>query len=327
MKKKKRKGLKALLAILIVFLAAFAAVGITGNHFLNKINRVSDVVTVPAEEEFFETDAYDESLEIIEPEDIVWNEENIDGANDKDLINILLVGQDKREGQGRQRSDAMILCSFNPETNELSMISFLRDLYVKIPGYSDNRLNAAYVFGGFPLLTQTLNLNFGVTVDGCFEVDFNGFKKAIDLVGGIDIELTASEAKIIGDGAKEGMSHLDGDHALMYARIRKLDSDFGRTARQRNVLNAVFNKVKDCSVSELMELVNTLLPLITTDMSNVQITSLAVKYAPSLASLKIETHSVPGSGSYRNAMIRGMAVLVPDLYEVKKQIFEEYLPV
>lgn len=326
MKKGKKRELKVFLTILMAFVVIFFAVGVIGNHYLNKINRVNDVVTVPAEDEFFETDAYDESLEVIDPDDVLWEGNQFSNANDEQLINILLVGQDKREEQERQRSDAMILCSFNPETNELSMISFLRDLYVRIPGYSDNRLNAAYVFGGFPLLTETLRQNFGITVDGCVEVDFNGFKKAIDVIGGVDIELTAAEAKIIGDGAKEGVSHLDGDHALMYARIRKLDSDFGRTQRQRNVLNAAFKKVKDCSVSELLELVDILLPILTTDMSNTQIMSLAVQYAPSLASLNITTHSVPGNGSYRNAMIRGMAVLVPDLYEVKKQIFEEYLP-
>lgn len=324
--KKNKKGLKAFFSLIFVFALLFLSAFFVTTHFLNKINRVEDVEPIPAEEEFFETDVHDDSLEIIEPESVVWGGENYN-ANDDHLINILLVGQDKREGQGRQRSDTMILCSFNPDKNQVAMISFLRDLYVQIPGYSDNRLNAAYVFGGFPLLKNTLYQNFGVTVDGCVEVDFNGFKQAIDVIGGIDVELTAAEAKIIGDGAKEGVSHLDGDHALMYARIRKLDSDFGRTSRQRNVLNAAFNKVKDCSVSELLELVDALLPLVTTDMSNSQITSLALKYAPSLASLNITTHSVPAKGTYRSAMIRGMAVLVPDLYEIKKLIFEEYLPV
>ena len=220
----------------------------------------------------------------------------------------------------------MILCSFNPKTNELSMISFLRDLYVQIPGYSDNRMNAAYVFGGFPLLKATLYQNFGVTVDGCFEVDFSGFKRIIDIVGGVDIYLTAAEAKIVGDGAKEGMNHLDGDHALIYSRIRKIDSDFQRTSRQRKVLTAIFNNVKGCSVSELLDLVNEILPILTTDMSNGDIMSLAVKYAPAVASLNLETHSVPSDGNFKHAMIRGMAVKVPDLYLNKKKIFEEYLP-
>ncbi len=325
--KKKNKGVIAIVTIFIILLILMLSGFLVANHYLNKINRIEDVIPIPPAQEDFETDEnIDESLEEIDPDSVEWNAEHYAGNDDK-LINILLVGQDRRPGQGRQRSDSMILCSFNPETNQLAMISFLRDLYVQIPGYSDNRLNAAYVFGGFPLLKSTLYQNFGVTIDGCIEVDFSGFKQCINAVGGVDIELTAAEAKIIGDGAHEGLSHLDGDHALMYARIRKLDSDFGRTSRQRNVLNAVFRKVKDCSVSELLDLVDTILPLVSTDMTNMEITSLAVKYAPSLATLSITTHSVPGNGTYTHARIRGMAVLVPNLYTIKKQIFEEYLPI
>lgn len=324
-KKKSKKGMKAFVAIILILLIAFLSVVVIANHYLNKINRVGDVEPIPADQEDFVTDVYDPLLEVIDPADVDWSDGNYNGK-DEHLINILLVGQDRRPGQGRQRSDSMILCSFNPETNQLSMISFLRDLYVQIPGYSDNRLNAAYVFGGFPLLKETLNKNFGVTVDGCVEVDFSGFKYVIDLVGGVDVELTAAEAKIVGDGATAGVCHLDGDHALIYARIRKIDSDFGRTSRQRNVLNAIFKKVKNLSVSEILGLVDDVLPIIATDMSNSQITSLAVKYAPALAGLNIQTYSVPPKGAYKNAMIRGMAVLVPDLYTIKKTIFEEYLP-
>lgn len=323
--KKQKKGKKGFVIFFAILLTFVLSGFFVANHFLNKINRFEEVETIPADEEFFETDVNNGSLEVIDPEGVEWNGENYSATDDK-LINILLVGQDRRPGEGRQRSDSMILCSFNPETNEVALISFLRDLYIRIPGYSDNRLNAAYVFGGFPLLVDTLYVNFGITVDGCIEVDFNGFRKVIDAVGGIDVKLTAAEAKIIGDGAKEGVSHLDGDHALMYARIRKLDSDFGRTNRQRNVVKAVFNKVRYSSVSELMNLVNTVLPLVTTDMTNSQITSLALQYAPALAGLKLSAYSVPGSGTYKSAMIRGMAVLVPDLYSIKKQLFEEYLP-
>lgn len=324
-KKKRKKGTKAFVAIILVLLTVFLSAVAVANHYLNKINRVGDVEPIPADQEDFETDVYDPSLEVIDPDSVDWNDGNYNGKDDH-LINILLVGQDRRPGQGRQRSDSMILCSYNPKTNQLSMISFLRDLYVQIPGFSDNRLNAAYVFGGFPLLKETLNKNFGVTVDGCVEVDFNGFKSAINLIGGVDVELTAAEAKIVGDGATAGVCHLDGDHALIYARIRKLDSDFGRTSRQRNVLNAVFRKIKNLGVGELLGLVDELLPIIATDMTNTQITSLAVKYAPVLAGLNIQTYSVPPKGAYKNAMIRGMAVLVPDLYTIKKTIFEEYLP-
>ena len=133
---------------------------------LDKINKVSDTVDViPPEQEEFEIDTGNTPQDIIElkPEEVDWSE--IEPFLDDNLLNILLVDQDRRKGEGRQRSDSMILCSINPDTKQISMISFLRDLYVQIPGgYSDNRLNAAYVFGGFPLLMDTLHTNFGVTI-------------------------------------------------------------------------------------------------------------------------------------------------------------------
>lgn len=265
--------------------------------------------------------------DVIEPEDVTWNGDMFEAINNDGLLNILLIGQDRRPDEGRQRSDCMILCSLNPETNELSMISFLRDLYVQIPGYSDNRLNAAYVFGGFDLIKETFNHNFGVNIDGCLEVDFDSFEQIVDILGGVEIELTSTEAQIVGSGATEGLCHLNGAQALTYTRIRKIDSDFQRTARQRTLLNAVFSKMKGCGLTELMTLVSEILPLMTTDMTDDELMSLAFNLASSLSELKIENYGVPSSGNYQNATINGMAVLVPDLYEIKKLIFEEYLPV
>lgn len=316
-----KKSISFVVLAVILLLLLLSVVG-CANYFLGKINRETDENVI--QEEFFETDVYNENLDVVNPEDVEWNNSSL--YDDNKLINILVVGQDGRDAEGRTRTDTMILLSFNPETNEASMISFLRDLYVQIPGRSDNRLNSAYVFGGFSLLKNTFKANFDINVDGCVKIDFEGFEDVIDILGGVDIELTAAEAKIIGDGAHEGVSHLDGPHALMYARIRKLDSDFGRTQRQRNIVTAVFNKVKKSSVSDLLKLVDTVLPYISTDMSNAQIAKIAVKYAPALASLKISTYSVPADGTYKNAMIRGMAVLVPDLYAIKQLLFDEYMP-
>lgn len=152
---------------------------------------------IPPEQEDFETDTSNEPQDIIElkPEEVDWSE--IKPFMNDDLLNILLVGQDRREGQGRQRSDFMILCSINLDTKQISMISFLQDLYVQIPGgYSDNRLDAAYVFAGFPLLMNTLHTNFGVSIDGCFEVNFFGFQSVIDILGGVDITLPMATIRI-----------------------------------------------------------------------------------------------------------------------------------
>ncbi|MEE1012047.1 MAG: LCP family protein [Acutalibacteraceae bacterium] len=265
--------------------------------------------------------------DVIAPEDVTWNGDMFEAINNDGLLNILLIGQDRRPDEGRQRSDCMILCSLNPETKELSMISFLRDLYVQIPGHSDNRLNAAYVYGGFDLIKETLEHNFGVAVDGCLEVDFDSFEQIVDILGGVEIELTSAEAEIVGSGATEGLCHLNGAQALTYTRIRKIDSDFQRTARQRTLLNAVFSKMKGCTVTELMTVVGEILPLMTTDMTDEELMSFAFNLASSLSELRIENYGVPSSGNYQNATINGMAVLVPDLYEIKKLIFEEYLPV
>ncbi|MFQ9799037.1 MAG: LCP family protein [Clostridia bacterium] len=100
------------------------------------------------------------------------------------MVNILLIGQDRREGEGRQRSDSMILATINKKSQSIYLTSFMRDMYVPIPGYSDNRINAAYAFGGMDLLDDTIETNFGIHIDGNVEVDFSGFKTLIDMMGG-----------------------------------------------------------------------------------------------------------------------------------------------
>ena len=158
-----------MLVILVLLLAVFIVGAATVTHYINLINHVNDIDTVDPDNEFFDTDSNTEG-EVVDPNKVTWD---LSGPlGDEHLLNLLLVGQDKRPGEGRQRSDVMIVASINLETKAVSLISFMRDLYVQIPGYSDNRLNAAYVFGGFPLLKETLYENFGITIDGCFEVDF-----------------------------------------------------------------------------------------------------------------------------------------------------------
>lgn len=309
--------------VILIAVALIAGTVLAVNHFSDKTDSDNETTTseTQTEESVSATD------NVLNPEDVEWNGDDFEALNNDGLVNILLIGQDKREGESRQRSDAMILCSFNSETNKLSMISFLRDLYVQIPGYEDNRLNAAYAYGGFDLLKETLALNFGITVDGCLESDFEGFKKIIDTVGGVDIELTAEEAEIVGNGATEGLCNLDGEQALTYARIRKIDSDFQRTSRQRKIMGAVFEKAKTYSLPELAVFFSEILPLMSTDMTEDEIMTLALTLASSFSEIETSSYIVPSEGTYKNAVIRGMAVLVPDLYEIKKLIFEEYLPI
>ena len=325
-----KKFFRRLFTFLIILLV-LGAVGAYAllNGTLDKINIIDndEVVTVAPEEENFEIeDGTSYTGTTMKPESITVKKVQPIVADN--LINILLVGQDRQPGQGRQRSDTMILCSYNPETNEVSLISFLRDLYVSIPGgYSNNRLNAAYAFGGFPLLYNTLKENFGVTVNGGVEVDFGGFIELVDLIGGVDIYLTAKEAPYVSSNCTEGVNHLNGRKALNYARIRKIDSDFGRTNRQRTLILAVFEKLRHSDINTLTNLVNTAASMVTTDMTKGSITSLVTAFLPKIATLKINTYAVPFDGSYKSTYVRGMAVLVPQNEVIREKLASEYLPI
>lgn len=325
-----RKFFKGLIITLLV-LATITVGGIylLVNDIARSIQKIDndEIVTVDPDMEDFETD---EDTPVtgnaVKPESITIK--SVAPIEADHLINILLVGQDRQEGQGRQRSDTMILCSYNPDTNEVSLISFLRDLYVSIPGgYSDNRLNAAYAFGGFPLLYKTLEQNFGVKIDGGIEVDFNGFTELIDLVGGVDIYLTAKEAPYVATSCKEGVNHLNGRKALNYARIRKIDSDFGRTNRQRTLILAVFDKLKHSDTATLTSLMNKAMTMVTTDMTSASVTHLMTTILPKIATVKINTYAVPFDGSYKSTYVRGMAVLVPDNEVIREKLAMEYLPI
>ncbi len=243
------------------------------------------------------------------------------GGKNSNIVNILLIGQDRREGQGRARSDAMILCSFNKSTKTLVLTSILRDLYVDIPGYQANRINAAYASGGMSLLDETLSQCLGIHIDGNVEVDFDQFAAIIDQLGGVTLELRQDEAELInrevGGTLTEGPCRLTGIQALTYARIRKLDADgdFSRTSRQRKVLNALLDTYQNTGFPTLLGLVDDILPMVTTDISGAHLAAYALELFPMLGELEIVTHRIPADGTYANQSIRGMSVLVADMEE------------
>ena len=244
----------------------------------------------------------------------------IGGAN-SGLTNILLIGQDAREGesQSQARSDSMILCTYNKNTKQLTMTSFLRDLYVPIPGHGSNRINAAYTYGGADLLRKTIDENFNIAIDGYMEVDFSHFSDIIDSMGGVEIQLRQDEAEVInqqtGSSLSEGTHVLDGFQALTYSRIRSLDldGDFSRTSRQRKVINALADSLRGSSIKELAPVISKILPMITTDLSRGQLLLYAVDILPHLSQMDIRSQSIPAAGTFTDQIIDGMAVLEADM--------------
>lgn len=254
-----------------------------------------------------------------------YNTMSADVMSDPDVTNILLIGTDTRDTSERGRSDSMILVSLNTRTNKLLMFSFLRDIYIYIPGVGSTRLNHAYAYGGAELTMQTIEGNFGIEIDKYVKVDFFSFIEAIDAVGGVDITVTDAEAELINDylgeinnlvGDKSGSDklsgggdlHLNGKQALCYARIRYIGTDFERTRRQRDVLNQVIEKVEGMSLGELDSFLDTVLPLITTNISSSEFFSYMMN-ASEYTSYTRVADSIPISGTYSFMTVRGMSVI------------------
>lgn len=322
--------LRVMIVLLSVLLVLMLATAFVLNYVLGRINRFdgeeenSDQII-----EEFETDptVEGETYETVDPNSVEWDE--VETITDEDVINILLVGQDARPGETRARSDTMILVSLNQKTNAIQMTSFMRDLYVQIPGRSDNRINAAFAFGGAELLNSTLKTNFGIQVDGTVSVNFEAFEEIIDILGGVDIEIDSEEASYMrnaGVSASEGMNHFDGEGALVFARMRYVSGgDYTRTERQRRVIASVIESLKGAGITEIMGLINDVLPYVGTDLSNSEIISYATKGLTALTNGGgMSSLRIPADDAHYAATINGMAVLVPDL-EMCQEDLKEFI--
>ncbi len=180
----------------------------------------------------------------------------------KERVNIVLIGVDKREDDEFARTDTIILVSVDPIGKTVGLMSLPRDLKVSIPGYGEDKINAAYVRGemdkrpggGIGLLQRTIARNFDVPVHYYAQVDFGGFVKIVDTFGGVNVdvpypikddEYPTETYGYTGLYFAAGLQHLDGRSALRYARTRHDDSDFGRARRQQEVLLALRQQALD----------------------------------------------------------------------------------
>ena len=313
--KKKRKKRKSKLKRFLVVLLILAIILCAGGYYLigkaySKMNyaEIDSVAMAPMKEE---------------------------GA-----VNILLIGSDSRGESDEGRSDAMILLSISDKTDKIYMTSMLRDMYVEIPGHKGNRLNAAYSLGGAELLMETIELNFDIEVNRYILVNFEAFAKLVDAVGGIELELSSEEIEYVNgylveynilmdrpqgtdnmDTSVSGLVHLNGAQALAYSRNRYLGTDFGRTERQRKVLSAVIEKAPKALITNPGELMNGILPNLTTNLTQNELLQLSMM-APKALAYEMISDSIPLAGTYQNASIRGMDVLEVD-FEANKQYLQE----
>lgn len=295
----------------ILFCVCLAVILLAGWYFI--VGKLYDRV------EYQEAESYEE-----EP----WQQQ---GA-----INLLLIGNDARETVEGGRSDAMILLSINSNTRKLHMISLLRDMYVEIPGHGGNRLNAAYAFGGPELLMETVEQNFDIDVNRYVMVNFEAFVNLVDAAGGVELELSGEEIAYVNaylveynmlTGREEGadyleegsggLVHLNGAQALAYSRNRYIGMDFGRTQRQRKILAAVMKELPGTLLADPVGLADGILPNLTTNLTQKECFGLSFSLLK-LPGYDLEQGVIPLEGTYRDAAIRGMAVLEID-FEANKE--------
>ena len=263
-KKQKRNKTKILLIVVGTLIGLIAVIGIGGNLYvdslLNKTNR---------------------SKKLTDEEALV-NQEVKDQVQDHKIVNIALFGSDNQDWNEwtdteMQRSDATKIISLDFNAKKIKITSLQRDILVYLPEpYNDyDKLNHAHWRGGPELAIQTINLNFDMDITQYVGFSFTALEKLVDLVGGIDLYLTAQEInqkdknlEVQGDA---GTYHLNGHQALMYCRIRMIDDDYYRMQRQNNVIMAIISELRNENPMKLLNIVNEILQYVETNLTNEQI--------------------------------------------------------
>lgn len=343
--KKKKRGIRVLFGTIGVLCVLMLMGAFVLNMFLDRLNYEFPLTVTGGTSTVLANGSIDVAL-VLKNEGIRKEDAMVPVDYDgEDMLHFLLIGEEAMEEEAlgmNGRSDTMIVASINLKNHTLKLTSFMRDLYVDIPGYGKNRLNAAYSFGGSELVAQTLNENFGVYIDGYIKVNFDGFKKLINKIGGVDITLTAAEAEYLNttnyiSGKKnrnvvEGAQTLNGAQALGYARIRKVAGikeidDFGRTARQRMVLSSAYKKIKEMNLFDVLTMAYEVLPYVTTNISKGDIINYA-KLALSIDLTEVESSRIPIDNGFTFARLRIgntlASVLMPNM-EVNRQALYDYL--
>lgn len=315
LKKKRRcrsKIKRTVLSVLCVFLACLIG---AGGYLSYHINHILDSINYTA---------YSNENKYISKSEL---------SHSDDVLNILVIGLDDDEGTGEARSDSMMLVSLDSKHKKIKLTSFLRDMWVDIPDYKTAKLNASCSHGGAQLVIDTIETNFKVDIDNYVMVNFNIFVEIVNELGGIDVDVSKAESDamakfdcIVEPGENV---HLDGEQTLWYARIRKCDSDFQRTSRQREVVTLLFDKLKTKNVKELYDLGLNVLQKVQTGFTKSDLKKIIVDVKNRNSIIKylsydIEQMSVPADGTWNDATIKGQMVLEVDI-DKNSELLKEFI--
>ena len=271
-KKKMRKGR---LLFVVVFLLLLSVIGYSYVQY----NKGKDL-------------ASDKKIEVkgFEPDD-----------NHPTIENYLILGVDTR-GEEKSRSDTMMLLSWNRKTNDMKLVSFMRDIYADIPGYQSYKLNTAYYLGGVPLLQETLNNMFDIPIHHYAMIDFKSFETLIDILApnGIEMDVEKDMGGLIYVELKKGIQNLNGKELLGYARFRSdAEGDFGRVARQQKVIEALKDQLFSAkNVANIPKFIGATQGYITTDLTSKDQLTTALK-AVSGGEINVEKMTIPAEGTYK----------------------------
>lgn len=255
-----------------------------------------------------------------------------------DWHNILLLGTDVRDTDEYGRSDSMIVLSVNLATREAKLTSFMRDIWVKIPGVKkENKLNTACVYGGPELTMKTLNQYFGLDLEYYAMVNLNCMADIIDILGGLRLDVTEAERKALNKGlfdlsSRSGMEKLEksgkqvllnGNQAVAYARIRQIDSDYKRTERQRVVLTAIAKRLQAEDPLTIMSVVTAMTQYVKTNLTFQQMTALAA-VGFQINTNAIQQLRIPADNTYKDGMYGKVWCIRPD-FEKNKAIVRKFI--
>ncbi|WP_456274509.1 LCP family protein [Bacillus sp. AK031] len=301
-KKRKRRGLKTVLFLLFMITLLL---GYAGIQYYQGTQMASGEGAEPKEENY-----------------------TFNGVKDENgRINVLLLGVDSR-GEEQSRTDTMMIAQIDPETNETKLVSFMRDMYVEIPGYQNYKLNTAFFLGGPDLLRQSLKQNFGVDVQYYMIVDFKGFEQSIDILApdGIEMNVEKAMSENIGVSLQPGLQNLDGKELLGYARFRAdAEGDHGRVERQQQVITAVKDEALSIgSVTKLPKMIGAAQPYIETNMSKLDQIGI-VKDIFLGTSSDIQKLTIPVKDSYTDGYYQHAGAVLEVDFDTNKAALQEFL--